>query len=507
MPEALKNRQALLESEERFRYMADMAGEWFWEQDPLGNYTFSSSAVREILGYEAQEIIGHNYLEFLTVTDRQHQASEFSVLSGVKASFRGLLNRYRHKDGREIFTESTGEPILDEEGRVLKWRGVDHNITLRKRYEDELRLRNRAMEAASVGISITDAQDPRHPNIYANPALCKITGYSKEELIGRDLGFLQGMDTDKNILAAIRNALKQGKSWEGLLKNYRKNGTPFWNLLVIAPVHDEEGQLTHFIGIQTDVTERKRAEEEQSELEIARQIQISLLPKAPLRLPHVQVFGACIPASHVGGDYFDYFFIKNRLDITIADVSGHNVGSALMMAEVRSTLKAETRLNGGVESHDAGSILKALNELLFEDLNTAELFITMFYLRYDPLSRLLHYANAGHNCPLLLRQGTSDCILLDGDGLILGVKRSVDFEEKTTMLEPGDRLLLYTDGITETQNTSGEFFGLNRLSEYFMRYRKDPPQAVVDKLLGELCIFSAGAPCSDDVTLVVMHII
>ena len=289
---------------------------------------------------------------------------------------------------------------------------------------------------------------------------------------------LQGADTDPAALEQIRRALENGESCEIVLKNHRKGGAPFWNELLISPVYDKAGKLTNYIGIQTDVTERRRAEESRHELEIAKNIQLSLLPDAPMNLPTVELAGVCVPASHVGGDYFDFFSVTNSIDIVIADVSGHSVGAALIMVEVRSTLRAETRKVVEAPMGPA-TILRDLNELMFDDLNKAELFITMFYLKYFPDSRILKYANAGHNWALLLRHDEASCAPLDAEGLVLGVRRDVAFEERSVSLAIGDKLLLYTDGITETQNADGTFFGTDRLCELFAAYREMSPEATV----------------------------
>jgi phosphoserine phosphatase RsbU/P len=500
------DQEALLESEERFRQIAEMTGEWLWEQDPQGHYLYCSSAVREILGYRPEELIGRRYPELLMPEECSKRFGKSGELAELGKGYCRLLNHYRHKNGQEVFTESTGAPILDDKGKVIKWRGVDHNVTARKHYEDALRLRNRAIEAANVGISISDAQSAEHPNIYVNPALCRITGYSKEELLGQNWAVYCGSDTDRNTVEAITTAMNDGRGYEATLKNYRKSGAPFWNELLIAPVRDDRGRLTHFVGIQTDVTERRQAEEERRELEIARQIQLSLLPKAPRSFPGVDVGGICVPASHVGGDYFDFFHVRDHLDVVIADVSGHSVGAALIMSEARSTLRAECRnAQLGRVNNNPGEILKLVNELLFEDLDGADLFVSMFYLRFQPEIRELRYANAGHNCPLLLRSGTDQCESLDADGLILGVRKQHRFEEKCIDLAPGDRILLYTDGITESQNRDGDFFAVQRLAQLFAENRRLPPQEAVQSLLDALCTFSEGAPCPDDVTLVVLE--
>jgi sigma-B regulation protein RsbU (phosphoserine phosphatase) len=498
-----RNLQALAISEARFRQVAEMSGEWLWEQDPSGRYTYSSGAVTNILGYTPEEIIGHSFLEFTRHEDLPRREREMVEPVEGHRPFRHLVNRYVHRDGYEVYTESTGKPVFDEDGRMIKWLGVDHDITARKRYEDALRLRDQAIEEASVGIVIADARKKDTPNIYVNAAAARITGYPREELIGRNMRLLQGPETDPKALEEIRDALQQGQDCVMVLRNYRKNGEPFWNELLISPVRDEDGTVRHFIGILADVTERRRAQEERRELEIARQIQLALLPAMPLRREGIWVAGTCVSAHQVGGDYFDYYPAGDAVDVVIADVSGHSVGAALIMAEARSTLRAETRRT----MTGPATLLSDLNELLFDDLDGADLFITLFYLRFDTGTRELRYANAGHNPPLLLRADFDGCEILDADGLVLGVNRRVTFEEKSVLLNRGDRILLYTDGITEARNERGEFFGPQRLCDLFRGYRHDPPQAVVDKLLGELCAFCGDTACEDDVTLVVLVVL
>jgi sigma-B regulation protein RsbU (phosphoserine phosphatase) len=505
MTQQKRDREALQESERRFRLVADMVGEWLWEQDAGGHYTYSSAAVQGILGYAPEEIIGRHYLELLTEEDRKLWFETLAPIGQVVAPFRKLINHYRHRDGQEVYTESSGAPIFGPDGRIVKWRGMDQDITARKRYEDALRLRDRAIEAANVGIAIADARQPGYPNIYANPALCRITGYTREELMGRSLRFLQGNDTDEASRAAIREALRSGTACEVIIKNYRKDGAPFWNELLLSPVRDEGGTLTHYIGIQTDVSERRRAEEERRELEIARQIQMSLLPKAPLRLRGFEVAGICVPTAHVGGDYYDFFSAGDNVDLVIADVSGHSVGAALIMAEMRSSLKAELRRDHN-EPPATAEILAALNDVLYGDLSGSEFFITMFYLRYELTTRRLRYANAGHNQAVLLRRGATACAHLDAEGLVLGVRREVSFEEKGLVLAPGDRLLMYTDGVTDAQDEAGEFFGLARLCAAFRRHGDQPPEAMIECLLEELRAFRSRGDFEDDISMVAMRI-
>ncbi|MCQ4189007.1 PAS domain S-box protein [Methylocystis suflitae] len=501
-----QDKEALAESEQRFRHVAEMAGEWLWEQDTRGRYIYSSVAVRDILGLEPEEILGKSYLDLFAGEPPEHWMAELPSYSAENCHpFHRLVNHYRHKDGHDVYTESTGAPIFDPNGELIKWRGVDHDITARKQSEDALRIRNRAIESVHIGIVICDARIPGNPNIYVNPALSRITGYTREELLGHSMNLLQGPETDPAALDEIRRAISKGQSCEVTMKNYRKDGSAFWNELLISPVVDDAGAITHYIGIQTDVTERRKAEESRHELEIAKHIQLSLLPDAPLRLPRVELAGVCLPANHVGGDYFDYFDNSGGVDVVIADVSGHSVGAALIMTEVRSTLRAETRRWIGAPTGPA-QVLRDLNELLHHDLTRAELFITMFYFRFLSETRTLKYANAGHNSPLLLRSSQTACTLLDADGLVLGVKRAVEFEERSIELSAGDKLLFYTDGVTEAQNPRGDFFGVDRLCKAFRAHRDLAPETLITEVLADMREFCGHAPRNDDIAMVIMEI-
>jgi PAS domain S-box-containing protein len=128
--------------------------------------------------------------------------------------------------------------------------------------EEDVRVRDRAMASSTNGIIITDAGQAGNPIIYVNPAFERLTGYSAEEAAGRNCRFLQGKDTDPETVAQLHEAIEQKADVNVTIKNYRKDGTPFWNDLTIAPVPDENGRVTHFVGLQTDVTDRKHAEEE-----------------------------------------------------------------------------------------------------------------------------------------------------------------------------------------------------------------------------------------------------
>ncbi len=138
---------------------------------------------------------------------------------------------------------------------------AQQELTARKRAEEDLRIRDQAIRSTSSGVAITDARQPDRPIIFVNEAFERVTGYSAEEVIGRNLRLLQRDDYDQPDIAKIRAAVDEGREVHAVLRNYRKDGTQFWNELTISPVYDNQGDLTHFVGIQNDITERKQAEQ------------------------------------------------------------------------------------------------------------------------------------------------------------------------------------------------------------------------------------------------------
>ena len=242
------------------------------------------------------------------------------------------------------------------------------------------------------------------------------------------------------------------------------------------------------------------AKEHERELQIAKTIQLSLLPRTVPDIPGLQLAGICVPARQVGGDYYDFLHHGDgTLDLVIADVSGHNVGAALIMAETRTFIQAKAK-----NLASASGVMSALNEFFYQDLTGAELFITMFYLKYDIAGGRFTYASAGHNPPIVLRQGSQACERLDAEGLILGIKIEVIFEEKTEFLNPGDMLVLYTDGIIEAANAEGELFGEERLCRLLHELQSDSPQKIIDSLLEQVREYTGMQNFTDDVSLVVM---
>jgi len=244
------------------------------------------------------------------------------------------------------------------------------------------------------------------------------------------------------------------------------------------------------------------AREREREMEIAREIQLGLLPSAVPAIPGIALAGRCVPAREVGGDYFDFLApTADILDLVIADVSGHNVGAAFIMTETRAVLRAlAQQLAGPAET------LRGLNAFLFADLDRAELFITMACLRYESDSGRLHFANAGHPPPILRRADGGSIERLDAEGLILGIKPAVEFAERRLQLHPGDLLLLFTDGISEAESPDGTPFGEERLCALLGEFDRLPPAELIEELLRQARRHCERESFNDDVSLVALRV-
>jgi PAS domain S-box-containing protein len=164
------------------------------------------------------------------------------------------------KDGRRIPVSLGIFPLRDINGRIVGTSSITRDLTALRETQEALHLRNRALDAASNGVLITNPLLPDNPIIDVNPAFTRLTGYARDEVLGRNCRFLQGPDTDAAAVQRLRAAIAAGSDTSETLLNYRKDGTPFWNDLSIAAVRDAAGQLTHFIGVQTDATARKQLE-------------------------------------------------------------------------------------------------------------------------------------------------------------------------------------------------------------------------------------------------------
>lgn len=234
------------------------------------------------------------------------------------------------------------------------------------------------------------------------------------------------------------------------------------------------------------------------ELSIATEIQTSILPKTFPAFPdrkEFDIFAKMIPAREVGGDLYDFFLIdKYRLGVIIGDVSGKGIASAMMMAVSKTLLKA-TALKG----ISPDTCLSLVNNVLVEE-SLPTMFVTVFYGVFDTRSGAFEYSSGGHNPVYLVSKAGEVRQLENKGGVFLGGVRDIEYESNMAILQPGDTLFLYTDGVTEAMNANDEMFNEARLEKSLQAYKELPLDAMVQNVFQDVQTFAQGVEQSDDIT-------
>ena len=237
----------------------------------------------------------------------------------------------------------------------------------------------------------------------------------------------------------------------------------------------------------------------QNELNVASEMQQSILPVHFPSGRNFEVFGSMDPARSVGGDFFDVIRLDNdSIGLAIADVSGKGVPAALFMMSARTLLKG-----AAIGALEPKNVLKEVNDLLQED-NESSMFVTVLYVVYNTDSGRLTIANGGHNLPLVVRKDGSSELLHLEPGLALGLLPGFEFEQADTTLAPSETVVLYTDGVTEAMNSVDEEFGNDRLMQVFSSGPPATAQEASDAVFEAVRGFADGTPQSDDITCLII---
>jgi sigma-B regulation protein RsbU (phosphoserine phosphatase) len=241
--------------------------------------------------------------------------------------------------------------------------------------------------------------------------------------------------------------------------------------------------------------ERQQLEQE---LRFAREIQTSFLPKTPPMVEGWSIAGGWKAARQVGGDFYDFIPLSTgEWGLVIADVADKGVPAALFMVMSRTLMRAVA-----FSGRTPVEALARVNQLIQSD-SASDLFVTMLYAQWNPTTAEVHFSNAGHNPPLYGRPDGAVCVLRSR-GIALGVLEQVNLEAHELHMQPGDVMLLYTDGLPDALNASGDEFGAERLQQALIDARHLNAQGIVDALMRAVSDFAGDEPAFDDQTLVVL---
>ena len=382
---------------------------------------------------------------------------------------------------------------------------------------EQLALKDRALDVAAEGITIADARLPARPLMYANDGFERLTGYPVGEVLGRNCRFLQGPESDPTAVAEIRAAIAEQRECIVEILNYRRDGSSFWNRLSVTPVRDESGVVTHFIGIQSDVTARREAEEGlrrakaalDHDLKLAARVQQALLPPASLQLEGLDIASVMSPCTDLAGDAVGVLRLPRRqVGLYMLDVSGHGVGAALLSFTLNHMLSPAAE--GALLIEDSGQELVVVApSRVAERLNRqfpmdrTRQYFTLVYGVFDPAHGRFTYVIAGHPAPIVLPR-LGPAVPLQGGGLPIGMIEHATFDDEAVTLQPGDRLYFYTDGVIEALNESEQEFGHARLMTEIERLRGHPLRQGLD-VIAEIIIGWSGSHLADDMSLLAIE--
>tara|TARA_R110001583_G_scaffold85458_2_gene223890 strand:- start:3026 stop:7765 length:4740 start_codon:yes stop_codon:yes gene_type:complete len=257
--ERSQQKQLLIESDQRFRSLYQLNPDSVFILDDQGCFTDMNNIGCDSLGLPLSKLKGMHFNRVI-LNEKHVEVSQYFVrtLSGEPISFNtSILNH----SGRQYELQITIIPTVIN-GKITGVIGIGKDITERLLIENQLRLFKRAVDASSNGVVITEIAKPDMPIVYVNYGFEKLTGYSQEESVGKDCRFLQGKELDLLATRQIRSAIQLKQETRVILKNYRKDGSVFWNSLFLSPVPNDSGVITHYVGIQTDITEQIKYQQE-----------------------------------------------------------------------------------------------------------------------------------------------------------------------------------------------------------------------------------------------------
>ena len=228
--------------------------------------------------------------------------------------------------------------------------------------------------------------------------------------------------------------------------------------------------------IQKLIVEVREKEKLESELQIAREVQLQLFPKGVPLLKTLELAALCIPSRFVSGDYYDFVSLGDRgTALALGDISGKGISAALLMASVQSSLHAQLQFSDG-QVLSTATLMARLSQQLYENTPAAK-YATFFCSVYDDRTGSLLYTNAGHLPPILVRGGAASP--LSGDGMVVGLLPNVSYEQQTVELLPGDLLAVFSDGIPEAEDAAGEQFEVKRLAEILIEHANKPLEEII----------------------------
>jgi PAS domain S-box-containing protein len=492
-------------SEHRYRDLVQGVDAVVWEAEGTGrHFTFVSQQAEELFGFPAHRWLAEPdfWTRLVHPDDREPTlASCRPAVARGKDHF--LAYRALAADGRTVWLHDTVRVARVAGARAPVLRGVMVDVTAQREAEEALRRSESLVRAVVDGT--TDAvfvKDRGGRYLMINRPGARILGKSVEEVLGRDDRALFDAESAERIMGGDRRVMDSGE-----VQTYEETATAggvtrVW-LSTKGPYRDLQGNVQGMIGISRDVTERKRMEEQELKMRLAREIQRRFFPSVPPRVPGLDISGASHPAEVTGGDCFDFIDLPGGLlALAVGDASGHGFAAALLMGETQAYLRALA-----LTRTDVTEVMTLLNRALVAPHQRELCFVTLALLQIDPARRTFHYCSAGHTTGYQLDASGRTRTVLLSTAMPLGVDAATEFPTSAEMpLAEGDLIVLLTDGLVEAEAPGGPPMGAERILDVVRANRTAPADAILAKLFDAVRAHCRNAAAVDDRTAVVVKV-
>ena len=533
-------RLALIEEKDNYHGIFDHLVEGIFRTTPDGHYLLANVALAHIYGYESpmemmasiQDIGKRLYVE-------PGRREEFTRLMKEHDTLKGFESLIYRKDGLVIWISENCRAVRDAQGKLLYYEGTVEDITKRRQTEQELRnsesLYHSLVEAMPQGVF---RRDLKGRFTFANQTYCKYHHVKPEDIIGKTDFDLYPKEAAEKYWRDDLTIMEKGETMEILEESQPVgSGEIRYHHVIKTPLRDAAGRVVGLQGMFWDVTEKKRADEQlrranaelarsreelrtknlqmEDNLRMAHEIQLAILPQQypvfPGNVPPEQSAFQFVhryqAAETVSGDFFSVSALSDtEAAVFICDVTGHGIRAALVTAMVRALGEELKPL-----AREPGMFLRKLNSDLCNILKTtgSPMLTTAFYLVADSQTGIMRFANAGHPKPLLMRRSTRQIQLLanaSGHGEpALGLFEDSLYQTTELAIQPGDFLMLFTDGLYEVQGQNEELYSQERMILDVENLLSKPAGELFDALLQSIRAFSVDHEFADDVCLVGME--
>lgn len=476
-------------------------------------HTFHSKSCKKITGYNVEEFEADKKLWFHLIYEEDREEVKEFINEIIRKKGEGHIeHRIVDKNGAVRWVLNSMTTVTDANNDIQYLNGFVMDITKTKRTEVELTKLFHAIEQSPSTVVITDITGAIE---YVNPKFVHLTGYSFEEAFGKNPKILKSGEQGEEFYKQLWDTILSGKEWRGEFHNRKKNGEYYWEFASISPIRDSKGNITHFIAVKEDITQRKLAEEAlresehqlrirneamEKDLKLAQIIQRSFIPDRVPGVKGLNIDYRYQPLDKVGGDYFA--FVESGSDvfgILQCDVAGHGVAAALFLSLVKSITDRISRKFGD----DPEKYLEMLNKMLIQEMQ--QFYITGVYalFRCNDAMATVVIANGGHPPQVLYRADKNSFELVKPSGTVIGMIAEARYHKTAVHMQKGDRLFIFTDGIPEAENEKKQMIGFEEdLVALFQRSHREDLGETLDAVLAQVRAFVGKEKSEDDILII-----